>query len=136
MTDRPRIQPHEPHDAATESWTHVELLYLEHSQLRTFSSALMQLPVLSELSLIDNHIVALPGELLTTTASIEYYDLAFSRSPWMRLPDEADEDANINFLALEGTQLVALPVWIATNVEGAVSLGDPPICDDGRPSAA
>ncbi|RLN94526.1 hypothetical protein BBJ28_00006623 [Nothophytophthora sp. Chile5] len=118
-------------EEATESWTHVELLYLEHSQIRTFPSALMQLPVLSELSLIDNPIEALPGEILTTATSIEYYDLAFSRNPLMRLPDEANEGANINFLALEGTQLVALPVWIATNVNEVVSLGDSPICDDG-----
>ncbi|KAL4110963.1 hypothetical protein PRIC1_002647 [Phytophthora ramorum] len=113
----------------TESWSNVQLIYIEHSQLNPFPTAIMQLPFLSELSLIDNKFETIPDDALLTAASTHFYDLALSRNAIRELPKARAEDFDVSYLALEFTQLTELPVWVNSQVWDSVSLGGSPICD-------
>ncbi|RLN50050.1 hypothetical protein BBJ29_002745 [Phytophthora kernoviae] len=99
-------------DKIASVWNKVEIVYIEHSPVKTFPSVFMQLPELSELSLIDNNIETIPDNVLLTMASNFLYNLAFSRNPLKTLPRAARRDLTVSYLALEFTQLTELPANI------------------------
>ncbi|KAE8978521.1 hypothetical protein PR001_g24817 [Phytophthora rubi] len=117
-------------DEVEEAWINVQLVYMEHSQLKQFPSVLMKLPALGELSLIDNRFETMPDDVLLTGASSYFYDLALSKNPLRKLP-EASEDFYVSYLALEFTQLTEIPAWVDTNVWYNAALGGSPFCDAG-----
>ncbi|GMF40231.1 unnamed protein product [Phytophthora fragariaefolia] len=115
----------------TNPWSGVRIVYIEHSHLDIFPSVLMHLPVLSELSLINNKIETMPRDALLTAAATYYYDLSLSRNPLRELPDARTDNFHISYLSLEFTQLTDLPAWVDTVVWESVSLGGSPLCDGG-----
>ncbi|GMF20650.1 unnamed protein product [Phytophthora lilii] len=117
-------------DEIEHSWKSVELVYIEHSKLNPFPAVLMQLPFLSELSLIDNKFESIPKDVLLSGASTYFYDLALSKNPLKTLPEARTEDFDVSNLALEFTKLRDLPEWVTTNVWESVSLGGSPVCED------
>ncbi|KAG6955096.1 hypothetical protein JG688_00012030 [Phytophthora aleatoria] len=119
-------------DSVADSWSNVQVLYIEHSQLNRFPRVVMKIPVLSELSLIDNKIATMPDDVLVTAASTYFYDLALSRNPLRKLPDARNEAFGVSLLSLEFTLIVELPLWVLTNVWEYVSLGGSPICEEGH----
>ncbi|KUF81470.1 hypothetical protein AM588_10000264 [Phytophthora nicotianae] len=119
-------------DSVADSWSMVEILYLEHSLFEQFPSVVMKIPVLSELSLIDNKIESMPGDSLVTAASTYFYDLALSRNPLQELPDARSETFEVSLLSLEFTQITELPSWVYTSILESVSLGGSPMCEEGR----
>ncbi|KAK1943766.1 Leucine-rich repeat protein SHOC-2 [Phytophthora citrophthora] len=113
--------------AIIKSWKSVEVLYVEHSQLGQFPTIVMQLPALSELSLIDNKFNAIPEEAFSSAASTNYYDLALSHNAIRHLPSKVS--FCIFNLALEFTQLEEIPGWIKENVWVSLSLRGSSVCD-------
>ncbi|EEY62832.1 uncharacterized protein PITG_15259 [Phytophthora infestans T30-4] len=111
-------------DSVVEPWKGIEIVYIEHSQLNSFPTALMQLPVLSELSLIDNKIATIPDNAILNAASTYFYNLALSKNPLREPPQARSDNFDVSYLALEFTLLTETPEWINTNVWDAVSLGD------------
>ncbi|EGZ12792.1 hypothetical protein PHYSODRAFT_512348 [Phytophthora sojae] len=109
-------------DEVGEAWINVQLVYMEHSQLNQFPTVLMTLPVLAELSLIDNRFETMPDDVLLTAASTYFYDLAFSKTPLRKLPEARSEDFYISYLALEYSQVTEIPAWIETNVWESVAV--------------
>ncbi|KAL3661762.1 hypothetical protein V7S43_013058 [Phytophthora oleae] len=111
-------------EAIVKSWKRIEVLYVEHSNLEAF---VMQLPALSELSLIDNKFNVIPDEAFSTAVSTNYYNLALSHNAISHLPSK------VNFcvfnLALEFTQLAQLPGWVKENVSVSLSLRHSSVCE-------
>ncbi|OWZ02929.1 hypothetical protein PHMEG_00025427 [Phytophthora megakarya] len=116
------------------AWRGIKVLYVERSRLNSFPPFLLQLPVLSELSLIDNNIKTLPENAFSTGLSPFYYDLALSRNPLVQLPDRNLYKLNVSIFnfALEYTQLTDLPAWIDSTIRVSLSLGGSPICNSSR----
>lgn len=119
-------------NSVVEPWKGIEIVYIEHSQLNSFPTALMQLPVLSELSLIDNKIATIPDNAILNAASTYFYNLALSKNPLRELPQARSDNFDVSYLALEFTLLTETPEWINTNVWDAVSLGGSPLCQTNR----
>ncbi|EGZ18285.1 hypothetical protein PHYSODRAFT_502171 [Phytophthora sojae] len=92
-----------------EPWSGVSIIYIEHSQLNEFPTMFKHLPELSELSLINNKITAMPIDFLLTAIPTYYYSLSFSRNPLRELPEAHNGDLYISYLTLEFTQLRELP---------------------------
>ncbi|KAF4046164.1 hypothetical protein GN244_ATG01390 [Phytophthora infestans] len=115
-------------DSVVEPWNGLEILFIEHSKIRTFPSVLMQLPLLSDLSLIDNEIETIPDDAFLNEASTYFYSVALSKNPLRKLPQVPNIKFDISYLALEFTQLTELPKWIKSNVWDVVSLGGSPLC--------
>jgi len=123
-------------DQVAQSWANVELVYVEHSELNPFPSVLLRLPVLSELSLIDNKFESMPADSLLAAASTYFSDLALSQNPLQTLPEARNRDFDVSYLALEYTQLTELPAWVSSQVGDSVSLGGSPVCDSDSPELA
>ncbi|KAG7388260.1 hypothetical protein PHYPSEUDO_012918 [Phytophthora pseudosyringae] len=117
-----------------EPWNGIKILYIEHSQLNPFPSSLMRLPVLSELSLIDNKVETIPDDAFLNGASSYFYNLALSKNPLRELPPAPSENFDVSYLALEFTQLTNVPAWVNTNVWDTVSLGGSPVCETNASS--
>lgn len=115
-------------EAILEPWSGIEIVYIEHSQVNLFPSELMQLPVLSELSLIDNKLVTIPEDTFFNAASTYFYTLALSKNPLRELPPARRQNFDISYLAMEFTLLTEVPAWVATNVWNSASLGGSPLC--------
>ncbi|KAL4106363.1 hypothetical protein PRIC1_004414 [Phytophthora ramorum] len=112
-----------------EPWKDVEIVFIEHSLVNPFPSVLMQLPTLSELSLIDNKFDSIPSDALLTASSTHFYNLALSHNALRVLPQA--ENFDVTYLALEFTQLKELPTWVYTKIWDSVSLGGSPLCHVG-----
>ncbi|RAW34052.1 hypothetical protein PC110_g9607 [Phytophthora cactorum] len=119
-------------ESVVEPWNGIGIIYIEHSQISLFPSALMQLPVLSELSLIDNKIETVPDDAFLNGASSYFYNLALSKNPLRELPQARSTNFDVSYLALEFTLLTEVPAWIKANVWDAVSLGGSPLCHSGN----
>ncbi|EEY62835.1 uncharacterized protein PITG_15262 [Phytophthora infestans T30-4] len=93
-------------DSVVEPWNGLEILFIEHSKIRTFPSVLMQLPLLSDLSLIDNEIETIPDDAFLNEASTYFYSF------------------DISYLALEFTQLIELPNKNTMKLSGDILCGE------------
>ncbi|ETI55808.1 hypothetical protein F443_01561 [Phytophthora nicotianae P1569] len=119
-------------ESVVEPWNGMEIMFIEHSQINPFPSVLMQLPVLSDISLIDNEIETIPDDVFLNGASSYFYSVALSKNPLRKLPQGQNLNFDISYLGLEFTLLTEVPDWITTNVWDAVSLGGSPLCQMKR----
>lgn len=112
----------------SQAWSNVDLVYIEHSGLTEVPRELLEIPLLSELSLIGNAITAVPSEFATSIQIDNFYSMALSMNPIESLPESLRTGLTFGFLSLELTNMAALPSWAAERVSEAIYAYGSPLC--------
>ncbi|KAG7379648.1 hypothetical protein PHYPSEUDO_008331 [Phytophthora pseudosyringae] len=119
-------------DELAVAWSNVRLVYLEHTPLEAFPTALFKIPSLS-VSLLDDGLETIPDDLFTTVSLLdEYLEVCFSYNPIKELPSSIREGLLINYLSIDHTELTELPAWV-DDVGQWINLGGCLVCNDTDP---
>ncbi|KAG3197711.1 hypothetical protein PC128_g6598 [Phytophthora cactorum] len=111
------------------AWSNVRLVYLEHTPLKEFPTALFKIPSLS-VSLIDDGLESIPDDLFTTESRLdEYLEIAFSYNPIKELPSSIRDGLLVNYLSVDHTEVTELPAWV-DGIGQWMKLGGTPVCND------
>lgn len=92
-----------------ERWHPMALFYVEHTLIRDFPSALLQLRV-DDLSLVGNGIEELPE--FPTERAPRFVALAMTGNPLRSLPTSLGDTSDLGFLSVDDTLVSVLPPWM------------------------